>query len=111
MSVPVTLTLAVALLGVMALATLELFNARWQYSRGRGLHLGTGGPRSRMSVGLSLLIFAAFSAAPQVVMTLTLFDPTQPLLSRIIAAVEVVVVIGWLGLLVRRIARKSQPPG
>ncbi len=102
----VTIVVALAALGVVALATLELWNGEWRYSRERGLYVQRVRQRSQAALGLSLVILAVFGVAPQLLIVLTVLDPAQPSLSRIISAGEILLVVGWIALVLARLGRK-----
>ena len=105
MSVPVAGVVAVAALALLALATLEVVNPAWRYSRDRGPYVERGLHRSRFALALGLVILVLFGAAPQLLLILAALDPSQPVGSRVIGAGETVAAAAWIGLLGWRAAR------
>ncbi len=105
MSIAVAGVVAVTALAVLALATLEIANPVWRYSRDRGIYVERGPDRSQPARALGLLVLAVVGAAPQLVMLVTALDPSQPMGSRVVGAGETAAAAVWIGVLGWRAAR------
>jgi hypothetical protein len=99
MSIEVASVIAAVSLGGLAMATYEMANPVWRYSRDRGLYVERGPDRSRLSQTVSVLVLVVVFVVPQLLMLSVAVDPSQPTGSRLLGAAETVMAAVWLGVL------------